>query len=133
MICFFLGLVTTIIIALLIGFIFAFGFTLGPVFSFIFLHIPLAKLATIETFLELGLLIYFILTKLFGKRRRNRNFVSFIGILFILALVIPSMYYSFSNPFSLLTNDIPVFGDFYTMVYNFFSNIVNHLAAFFLG
>lgn len=132
MICIFLGLVATNLLALFLGLVFAFIFMVQPVFSFIFLHIPLTKLATVETFLELGLLIYFILTKLFGKRR-NRNFVSFIGILFILALVIPAIYYSFINPFSLSTNNIPIFGDFYRMVYKFFSNIVNHLETFFLG
>lgn len=133
MICIFLGLITTLIAALFIGFIVAFGLTLGPVFSFIFLHIPLVKLATIETFLEIGLLINFILTKLFGQRRRNRKFISFIGIVIILTLVILSMYYSFSNPFALLTNDIPIFDDLYTMIFKFFTNIVNHLKNFFLG
>mgnify|MGYP003498963250 FL=1 len=133
MICIFLGLITTLIAALFIGFIVAFGLTVGPVFSFIFLHIPLVKLATIETFLEIGLLINFILTKLFGQRRRNRKFISFIGIVIILTLVILSMYYSFSNPFALLTNDIPIFDDLYTMIFKFFTNIVNHLKNFFIG
>lgn len=133
MICILLSIIATVVGSFVTGFILLFFLMVEPVAIFIYTQIPIAKLATIETFLELGLLIYFILTKLFGKRRRNRNFVSFIGILFILALVIPAMYYSFSNPFSLLTNDIPVFGDFYTMIYNFFSNIVNHLEAFFLG
>ena len=133
MICIFLGLITTLIAALFIGFIVAFGLTVGPVFSFIFLHIPLVKLATIETFLEIGLLINFILIKLFGQRRRNRKFISFIGIVIILTLVILSMYYSFSNPFALLTNDIPIFDDLYTMIFKFFTNIVNHLKNFFIG
>lgn len=133
MICFLVGIFLTYSFSVFLGII-IFTPAMIQVFGyFFFIFIPLAKLATIETFLEIGLLINFILIKLFGQRIRNRNFVSFIGILIILALVIPAMYYSFSNPFALLTNDIPVFDYLYKMVYNFFTNIVNHLKNFFLG
>lgn len=37
------------------------------------------------------------------------------------------------NPFALLTNDIPIFDDLYTMIFKFFTNIVNHLKNFFIG
>ena len=50
MICFFLGLFFTIIGGILLGFVIGAGLTIPVVFSFIFLHLPIVKLAIIETF-----------------------------------------------------------------------------------
>lgn len=133
MICIFLSVIATALISFAVGLLFFAFLMIQPVAGFVFTQIPIAKLATVETFLEIGLLIYLLLTKLFGQRRRNRNIVSFIGLLVIMALVIIAMYYSFSSPVLLLTSDIPVVSDLYMVIFKFFDNVVGHIEGFFLG
>ena len=129
MICIFLSIIFTIFICFCIGLI-IFAFVLiEPVANIIYIGIPLAKLATIETFLELGLLIHFVLNKIFEYSRK----VKIIGIIIILVLVISSIYHSFSSPLTLMFHKIPILSDLYYFVYDFFSNIVNHIKEFFLG
>lgn len=133
MICILLSIIATVVGSFATGFILLFFLMVEPVAIFIYTQIPIAKLATVETFLEIGLLINLLLIKMFGQRRRTRNIVSLIGLVIIFALVIPALHFSFSNPFSFLTNDIPIYGDLYRTILKFFINITNHIKEFFLG
>lgn len=133
MICILLSIIATVVGSFATGFIWLFFLMVEPVAIFIYTQIPIAKLATVETFLEMGLLINLLLIKMFGQRRRTRNIVSLIGLVIIFALVIPALHLSFSNPFSFLTNDIPIYGDLYRTILKFFINITNHIKEFFIG
>lgn len=129
MICIFLGLVLTIIGGILVGYVLAAGLTTPVVFNYIFIHLPMTKLATIETFIEMGLIINFIIRR---SCRRN-SFMRVVGILIVIGLGIASSYISFSNPFAFMTTDIPIISDLYYPIWKFFINIVDKLETFFLG
>lgn len=128
MICMFFTLVFTILGGVLLGLLFFSVVTLPVVFSFFYSQIPIAQLATIETFIEIGLLIYLILTKIF---RRNK-FFKVLGIILIIFLAGIAIYISFRYKI-IWTNDIPVLGDLYTGIYSLFSGILDKLAKFFTG
>lgn len=129
MICMFFTLFFTLMSGLFLVF-FIFGLPIIPVaFSFFYNHIPVAELATIETFIEIGLLIYLILKKVF---RRN-NFFKVLGISLIIFLAGIAIYISVSYSGMIWLNDVPVLGDLYKVVFNFFSGILDKLSKFFTG
>lgn len=129
MICMFFTLVFTILGGWLLGFFFLSVVTIPVVFSFFCSQIPIAELATIETFIEIGLLIYLILTKVF---RRN-NFFKVLGIILIIFLAGIAIYISVSYSGMIWLNDVPVLGDLYKVAFNFFSGILDKLSKFFTG
>ena len=129
MICIFIGFVFTILGGLLLGFVIGAGLTIPVVFSFIFLHLPIVELAIIETFIEIGLVINFLIRLILKKN----SFMKVIGILIVIGLGIASTYISFSNPLAFITTDIPIISDLYHPIWKFFINIVDKLETFFLG
>lgn len=128
MICMFFTLFFTIAGGWILGFFFLSGVTIPIVFSFFYYHIPIAELATIETFIEIGLLIYLILIKVF---RRNK-FFKVLGIILIIFLAGIAIYISFRYKI-IWAKDIPVLGDLYTGIYGLFSGILDKLLKFFTG
>lgn len=130
MICIILTLIFSVLGGLIIGFVIAAMTTIPVVFSFFNNHIPIAKIATIETFFEAGLIIYFLLNWILRKRSIGK----IIGILTIIFLVCISVYISFNSRFVMFTaDDIPVLGDVYIIIYKFFSNVMNKISVFFIG
>ena len=129
MLCIFFGLFFTILVGLLSGFFVGTGLTTPVVFSFIFHHLPIEKLACIETFIEIGLIINLIIR----HSCRRKSFMRVVGIIIVIGLGIASAYISFSNPLAVITTDIPLISDLYYPIWKFFINIVDKLETFFLG
>lgn len=126
MICIFLAIVFSLLGGLVLGYIIAALLTIPVVFSFFFNYIPLAKIATIETFIEIGLIIYLILKKIF---KRNK-FFKVLGIIVIIFLTAMAIYISFR--FKIIwTKDVPILGDLYANIYHFFSGMIDKILDFF--
>lgn len=129
MICIFFTLFFTLISGLFLVF-FIFGLPLIPlVFSFFYNHIPIAELATIETFIEIGLLLYLILTKIFDEN----TFVKVLAIIITIFLAGIAIYISVSYSGMIWLNNVPVLGNLYEAVFDFFSGILDKLSHFFTG
>lgn len=130
MICIFLTLILTIFASVIVGLV---VFTIGAipgVFSFFYYSIPIAKLATIETFIEIGIILYFILTRIF---RRNKV-IKIVSILVIIVLAVISIYLSFRFKGKIIFNsDIPIIGNIYDTIYHFFDNNLEKFNNFLHG
>lgn len=133
MICLLFALLLSLIGAVFLGFFFLAFAMLPATISFFCTYLPLAKLATIETFLEIGLFIYLILTKIF---RRN-TFIKILGILVTVFLTGAAIYMSFNRNggLAILTFNKPlsVLAKVYFHVRHFFLDIIHNLTGFFNG
>lgn len=130
MICMFFTLVFTILGGLFLGLLIVFPLVTIPlVFEFFHSQLPIAELATIETFIEIGLLLYLILTKIFDEN----TFVKVLAIIITIFLAGIAIYISVSYSGMILLNNVPVLGNLYEVVFNFFSGILDKVSHFFTG
>lgn len=128
MICIFLVLIFSLLVGLVLGYVIAAMTTIPIVFSFFYNHIPIVQLATIETFIEIGLIFYLILSMIFKRNKHIKIFKIIIPV-FLAAIAI---YISFRYKI-VWTNDIPLFGNLYATLFKFFSRILESLLRFFTG
>ena len=128
MFCILLTLVFSVLGGIVIGYVVAAMSTIPAVFSFFYSQLPLAKFATIETFIEIGLILYLILTRLF---RRNRG-IKIFAIIIIILLSALAIFISFRSKL-ILTYDFPIFGNMYKNIFQFFSGIFRTISDFFTG
>lgn len=126
MFCFVIGLFITIMFS---GICFLF-ITLPYFYSFIFLHLPFVKLVIIETFIEIGIIINFILRHIYDDSQKSK----FIGTSIIILLGLFSFLICFSNDFrTFIIINVPILFDGYSLFYDFVDNIVDKLTEFFIG
>lgn len=128
MFCTLLTLVFSVLGGLVTGCVVAAMLTIPAAFSFFYSQLPLAKFATIETFVEIGLILYLILTRLF---RRNRG-IKVFAIIIIILLSALAIFISFRSKL-ILTYDFPIFGNMYKNIFQFFSGIFKTISDFFTG
>lgn len=124
MICMLSALAFAFVGGLAWGLIVFAGFTIPLTFSIV-LSLPIAKFATIETFIEIGLIIKLILTKIFESNFLNETLGEILGIIIVVLFGAASIYISF-NSNGYLFDVFP-----YSNIYNFFSVIIEHVADFF--
>lgn len=128
MVCMFITMIFTYLGGIITGLVIAAPLTIPVVFGFLYSQIPIAKLATVETFLEGGLLIYFILTNIFRRKKLIKN-ICIIAVIFLTGI---AFYISFRSKI-VWTQDIPVLGDLYSAIFHFFSGILKKINVFFMG
>ena len=128
MVCLFITMLFTFSGGIITGLVFSSLLTTPVVFGFLYSQIPIAKLATVETFLEGGLLIYFILTNIFRRKKFIKN-ICIIAVIFLTGM---AFYISFRSKI-VWTQDIPVLGDLYSAIFHFFSGILKKINVFFMG
>ena len=128
MVCLLVTVFLTFVGGLITGLVIAAPLTTPAVFGFLYSQIPIAKLATVETFLEGGLLIYFIFTSIFTRKKFIKN-ICIIAVIFLTGI---AFYISFRSKI-VWTQDIPVLGDLYSAIFHFFSGILKKINVFFTG
>lgn len=128
MVCMFITMIFTYLGGIITGLVIVAPLTIPVVFGFLYSQIPIAKLATVETFLEGGLLIYFILTNIFRRKKFIKN-ICIIAVIFLTGI---AFYISFRSK-TVWTQDIPVLGDLYSAIFHFFSGILKKINVFFMG
>ena len=119
MICIFIGLFFTFLISLLFGFIILTPYVMQGLFSILFIGIPMDNIATIETFIEIGLIINALLWRFF----KYNTFIKILGVLLVIALGVLGYLLGFTD------FDLPIMENLYYHIWRFFHNIINKIEA----